>query len=306
MIGDLTCIVELQKVVLGLEEDLTLERARQFQGASELEIQMRPIRGNVLKLSERLYQETKQLGLLCLEDLRILVEHMLEDLASIVRLKHVLIDLGAEQAFERARQFKNAADLEREQRPLRIEISKLLEALYQENEISKPIFLKDLLSVTDRMTGDLILAQNGIIALLTCPRQEEIESIVKTGLPAYLEFISRYGEAFSRHQVRFFSLETLDRLYPFFCEELFKLCQDNIRNNNSNLAELLPLVESLPSLSSYQEFRLQASDLSAEVLKVFAILREKDKQLREYPGGIGRNHKTTYCSGSTTFMEGPN
>jgi len=283
MMEDLLCIVEIQKIVLGIGEDLTFERAIQFQSASELEIQIRPIRENVLKLSERLYQETTQLGLLCLEDLRILVKRMLEDLASIVQLKHVLNDLGADQAFERARQFKNAADLEREQRPLRIEISKLLEALYQENEILKPIFLKDLLSVTDRMIGDLLLAQNGIFALLTCPRQEGIESIVKTGLPAYLEFISRYREAFSRHRARFFSLGTLDRLYPFFCEDLFKLCQDNIRNNNSNLAELRPMVESLPSLSSYQEFRLQASDLSTEVLKVFAILREKEKQLREYP-----------------------
>ena len=297
MMKDLLCIVELQKIVLGFGEDLTLERALQFQSASELEIQMRPIRENVLKLSERHYQETKQLGLLCLEDLRILVEHMLEDLASIVQLKHVLNDLGADQAFERARQFKNAADLEREQRPLRIEISKLLEALYQENEISKPIFLKDLLSVTDRMIGDLLLAQNGIFALLTCPRQEEIESIVKTGLPAYLEFISRYGEAFSRHQARFFSLETLDRLYPFFCEELFKLCQDNIRNNNSNLAELQPIVESLPSLSSYQEFRLQAPDLSLRSFKNLCHTERKRQRIERIPfRRIGRSHKTTYFS----------
>ena len=75
----------------------------------------------------------------------------------------------------------------------------------------------------------------------------------------------------------------MDRLSPFFCEDLFNTCQVNIRENRSNLAELQPIVESLPSLSAYQEFRLQAPDLSSEALKIFAILREKDKDLREYP-----------------------
>ena len=75
----------------------------------------------------------------------------------------------------------------------------------------------------------------------------------------------------------------LDRLSPFFSEELFELCQANIRNNRSNLYDLQLLVESLPSLPAYQEFRLQAPNLSSEVLKIFATLREKDKELREYP-----------------------
>ena len=137
--------------------------------------------------------------------------------------------------------------------------------------------------VVDRIIGELILAQNGILALHACPRQEEIESIAKTGLPAYQDLITKYGEAFARHQARFNSLDALDRLSSFFCEALFNTCQVNIRENRSNLADLQPIVESLPSLSAYQEFRLQASDLSSEAFKIFATLREKDKDLREYP-----------------------
>ena len=36
------------------------------------------------------------------------------------------------------------------------------------------------------MIEDLLLAQNGLLLFLHVPRQEEIESIVKIGLPAYL------------------------------------------------------------------------------------------------------------------------
>jgi hypothetical protein len=84
-------------------------------------------------------------------------------------------------------------------------------------------------------------------------------------------------------QVRSQSVDALDRLEPFFSEELSELCQANIQNNRSNLYDLQLLVEGLPSLLPYQEFRLQAPNLSPEVLKIFATLREKDKELKEYP-----------------------
>ncbi len=198
-------------------------------------------------------------------------------------IQKVLTDLKETPTHERITQLQSAATLEIQQRPLRETTLELSDSLYSERRISTPLFLKELRSMVDRMVGELYLAQKGIQALHACPRQEEVESIAKTGGSAYQDLISRYGKAFERHQARSQSIDALDRLSPFFSEELFELCQANIRNNRSNLYDLQILVEALPSLPAYQEFRLQAPNLSPEVLKIFATLREKDKELRAYP-----------------------
>ncbi|MFI5344045.1 MAG: DUF4011 domain-containing protein, partial [Chlamydiales bacterium] len=199
------------------------------------------------------------------------------------RIQNILIGLGETPTPEKILQLQKATELEFQQRPMREAILKFLDTLYQETRISTPLFLKELRLVVDRIIGELTLAQNGILALHACPRQEEIESIAKAGFSAYQDLVTKYGDAFARHQARFNSLDALNRLSSYFSEALFNTCQVNIRENRSNLADLQPIVESLPTLFAYQEFRLQVPDLSSEALNIFAILREKDKDLREYP-----------------------
>lgn len=199
------------------------------------------------------------------------------------RIQKILSELGEEPTLERIGQLQKATHLEIQQRPMRQEALRLLGLLYPETQLAMPLVLKELRLTIDRTIGDLALARNGILALHACPRQEEVESIVKTGLPAYQDLISRYGEAFARHQARSNSLDVLDRLSPFFCDDLFNSSRINIQENRSNISDLQPIVEALPSLSAYQEFRLQAPDLSSEILKIFAVLREKEKELKEYP-----------------------
>ena len=101
------------------------------------------------------------------------------------------------------------------------------------------------------MIAELVVVQNAFIALYSCPRQDEIELIVNAGLSAYHELISRFEVAFARHQMRCENLETLDRLSPFFGEELFNTCLTNIQDNKSNLDELEPIINSFSSLSAY-------------------------------------------------------
>lgn len=199
------------------------------------------------------------------------------------RIQSILIELGEAPTPERIIQLRNTAELELQQRLMREATLEVLDTLYQESRISTHLFLKELRLVVDRIIEELILAQNGIIALHACPRQEEIESIAKIGLPAYQDLVTKYGEAFAQHQARIDSLDALDRLSSFFCEAFFNTCQVNIRENRSNIPYLQPIVESLPSLSAYQQFRLQVPYLSSEAFKIFATLREKDKDLREYP-----------------------
>lgn len=199
------------------------------------------------------------------------------------RIQKILEELGETTTADRIKQLENAAELECQLRPIRQETLKILDMLYQENSPSTSLFLNELKTVVDRMIDELVVVQNAFIALYSCPRQDEIQLIANTGLSAYHDLISRYEEAFSRHQMRCENLETLDRLSPFFGDELFNTCLTNIQDNKSTLDELEPIINSLSSLSAYQEFRLQLPDLSPEILKIFATFREKEAELREYP-----------------------
>ena len=117
-------------------------------------------------------------------------------------IQKVLTDLEEKPTHERIEQLQSAATLELQQRPLRETALELSELLYYERQASTPLFLKELRLMADRMIGELYLAQKGILALHACPRQEEVEPIAKTGGSAYQDLISRYGEAFARHQAR--------------------------------------------------------------------------------------------------------
>ncbi|RUR24703.1 AAA domain-containing protein [Legionella qingyii] len=283
MLGDLTHVYQLQKIILGLGENPSFEKVKKLQNAAELEIILRPIRSKILSFLADIYQENKQPEVIYLNNLLDIIEYMSEDLFYPIKARQVLLDLDLDQSFEMVNLFKYAIELECNLRPIRLEVSKLLEILYQENEILEPQFLTELISVTNQVMTELLLTHKAIVSLQACPRQEEnIESIVTAGLPAYVDLIARYEDSFTRHQARINSLELLDKLYPFFGEELFNLCQTNIRENRSNLSELQSIIESFSTLAFYQEFRLLVPNFSSEILKIFSILREKETSLSGY------------------------
>jgi primosomal replication protein N'' len=199
------------------------------------------------------------------------------------RIQKILTNFGETATLERIQQFQNAADLERQQRPIREEIKKILKLFSRGNRLPEPSFINELKRTIDCLMEDLVLAQRGVHAICSCPRQEEIGFIVSDGLPAYQDLVSRYEAAFGRYQVKQNSLDALDKLAPFFNEDLFNACLTNIQNNSSNIAKLLPIIDSLPSLPAYQEFRIQAPTLSPEILVLFATLREKEAELKKYP-----------------------
>lgn len=199
------------------------------------------------------------------------------------RIQKVLVEFGEISTTERIKQFQNAAELEYQLRPIRQTILKTLGMLYQDKTYPTSLFLNELKNILNHMIEELVLGKNVIIALYACPLQEEIELIATTGLSAYHDLLSRYENAFERYRVRGDSLEAVDRLLPFFGEELFNTCLTNMRDNKTNIDQITPIIDSLPSLPAYQEFRLQVSDLSPEILKIFATLREKDTELKKYP-----------------------
>ena len=204
-------------------------------------------------------------------------------LISYRRVQKFLTNLGETATLERVRHLKNAAELECQQRPIRKKILKLLELFSQDKRSITSLSINELKLIVDRLKDDLVLAEKGIHAIYACPRQKEIDPIVRKGFSAYQDLLARYSIAFNRHEVRCNSLGDLEKLIPFFGEDFFNTCLSNIQNNRSNLTMLQTIVDSLPTLSAYQEFRVQVPFLSPETLNIFTILRQKEKELKKYP-----------------------
>jgi DNA polymerase III delta prime subunit len=134
--------------------------------------------------------------------------------------------------------------------------------------------------IVTALLRDLQLIDIGAQAIQSCPRQEDVEIMAKSGdLQAYDEMMVRFKAAVMRYEARSKSFSALQRLDLSFDKNFFDRCHSNIRNNVSNITELLQMIVALPSLSIYQEFRIRVPDLSLDILNIFAILREKDKEL---------------------------
>lgn len=274
----------IQKILNDLGESSTLDKIAQLRNALELELQKRLLREEFADHSHRIHKFLSDRGENPTQENIVQLQYAanLELQQRAVRTKFLALSRRVQEFLDCLEKPTQEIEQFLEEVELKFQQPFFQEGIF-EKRISMSMLLKKIYLIVDRIIADLYLAQSGTAALYACPRQEEIEPIAKTGVSAYQDLVSRYGKAFERHRIRSQSMEALDRLSPFFSEALLELCQANIRNYRSSLRELQLLVEPLPSLAAYQEFRLQVPNLSPEVLKVFSALREKDKELREYP-----------------------
>lgn len=197
-------------------------------------------------------------------------------------MQKILGELGEEFTLDKVQQLKMAIELELNYRPIRESILKISNLFFGQTMSPTSLFVNDLQFFSNQLLKKLVVVQNDIIAIYACPRQQDIQSIVKGGLETYEELVKQYEQAFKRYQVRIKSLASLDKLLPFFGDELFNMCSQNIKNNLSNIEKLESINKVLYSLAAYQDFRVQAVLLPDEILKIFSILREKEIHLKKY------------------------
>lgn len=284
MISDLSNIEMLHEKTSQFNDSFSFDVVSRVHKAAELERQIRPYRLDSLNILGQVYNDIDSADYCSPDDLISLIKRMIGDCLRVSEITKVLQDIGEDGSFSRVVQFKEAICLEKELRPLRNKIAKYFKILYQNSEMPSLSCLSDLVLVADRVITDLKLAQKGINALVACPRaDQEVDTILMTGFPAYSNLITRYEEAFSRYQARANSLDILERLSPFFGDDFFGACKVNIIENRSNILALQLIGQSLGSLSAYQEFRLHVPELSKIVIKIFSIMRKKNSELKEYP-----------------------
>jgi len=115
-----------------------------------------------------------------------------------------------------------------------------------------------------------------------CPHRLELERALSAGTTEELgTFFERAELALRRHDTREESRAALDRLRTYFDELWLGSRRSAIENDRSNASAIDHILQALPMLSSYQEYRLRSSRLDDKERAIFATLRPRESELSE-------------------------
>ncbi|SDF40251.1 Protein of unknown function [Bradyrhizobium brasilense] len=115
-----------------------------------------------------------------------------------------------------------------------------------------------------------------------CPSRLELDGALSAGTTEELGmFFERADLALTRHDTREDSRAALERLNTYFDELWLGSRRSAIENGRSNASAIDQIVQALPMLNSYQEYRLRSSRLDAKERAIFATLRSRESELAE-------------------------
>ncbi|KAI94681.1 histidine kinase [Rhodomicrobium udaipurense JA643] len=98
-------------------------------------------------------------------------------------------------------------------------------------------------------------------------------------------FMTDLERSASRAEMRERSLGELSALEPWFEPDWLEMMREKVRGNHPTREQLRAVERVLPTLGSYQDFRIRSVRASSEVLAVFGKLRASDNDLNNLPEG---------------------
>jgi primosomal replication protein N'' len=115
-----------------------------------------------------------------------------------------------------------------------------------------------------------------------CPEAVDLERALKAECPeAIAAFMDRLARSLRRHDSRFASVAALEGAAPYFDFTWVAARRSAIEKAESNTAALGAIVDALPTLAAYQEFRIRASRLGEKERAIFRVFRRKEGELEK-------------------------
>ncbi|MBI5263861.1 MAG: DUF4011 domain-containing protein [Bradyrhizobium sp.] len=119
-----------------------------------------------------------------------------------------------------------------------------------------------------------------VVIVDACPDRAALDRAVLTQKAEELDkFFVRADLTLRRHDGREQSRAALARLNSYFDELWLGSRRSTIENGRSNGSAIAQIVDALPMLSSYQEYRLRSARLGESERAIFALLRAKEADL---------------------------
>ncbi|WKX75167.1 AAA domain-containing protein [Zobellia laminariae] len=135
-------------------------------------------------------------------------------------------------------------------------------------------------------TRDLSQAISLVSTLRSCPAKDEARAILETGDEnAYEEFSIALENASTRHQNRQKSLEKLQVLEKWLTPNAVSNFNHAIGHNYRDLDPITSIIADMADFVAYQKFRIRFNDSPAqnELIEIFAILRNYEQELSNFP-----------------------
>jgi hypothetical protein len=199
------------------------------------------------------------------------------------KLRKLLAGLGESTSAERMVQLRDAVALEKDLRPLRDQFLVIERKFYPDIKRSNSLALREVRRLVSDLLAMLQPVAHATQAVAVYPRRADAEAMIRSATSeAFDTFVLRYNAAFERYKAREASLASLNDLRPWIEEPWVDECRRNIASNRTNMAEVGRIVDALPTLAAYQEFRTRAQSLSMEVMTVFTELRARHQWLETF------------------------
>jgi len=197
------------------------------------------------------------------------------------KLRRFLVVLGLPDDDLAIDSFAGAARLESAVRPLRGRVESVSETLFGKvpdrgmPPARTAALAKDIHNLLARV-------QRLVEAIDEFPHGAEFERAVEAGTPQAIgAFLDRVLRSLRRFDARTASIAALDAAAPYFEELWVMACRNSIESEKSNAMAIGLIVDAIPTLAPYQDFRIRASRLSPVEFAVLRIFRAKEGDLEK-------------------------
>jgi primosomal replication protein N'' len=201
------------------------------------------------------------------------------------RLRKLLDKMGLPKDQTGMAAFSAAVKLEVVLRPLRIRVGEASGAMF--GKVPESEVAPERLAALARNLRELLARVQHIVAAVDeCPEGAELERAARVGTPeAFAAFLDRVSRSLRRFDTRMSSLAALDAIAPYFEEQWVAARRVAIERDGSNAAAVSRIVDALPTLGAYQEFRIRASRLRDREFAILRVFRSKEDEFSQLDPG---------------------
>jgi primosomal replication protein N'' len=203
------------------------------------------------------------------------------------KLRKLLTTLGLATDDETINNFAAAARLESVLRPLRIVVENAARILFGE-VADRGVPPSHLATLAKEIHNLLARVHHLVDAIDKCPEASKLEGAAQTGTQNEIAaFLDRVERSLRRFDARMASAAALPAVAQYFQDSWISARATAIEAEGSNTAALGMIVEALPTLKAYQEFRIRSSRLGDNEFGIFKLFRTRETDLeRLSPEGL--------------------
>lgn len=175
--------------------------------------------------------------------------------------------------------FHRGAELELVLRPLRTQLAGYLTALFGKAP-DHDVAPGKLAEFSRNLHSILAVIHNLVTVIDNCPNRVDLDRAAMTGKVEGIDwFFGRADRALRRQDVRLQSHAALDDLARYIDADWIESRRATINGGRSNEAAIAEILQALPMLVPYQEFRLRSVRLGDKERAIFRTLRPKEAEL---------------------------